>query len=351
VDNDLRLALETIQWQYPEWLWGLTVLPVLGYLIWQHWRHLRRMGLDWSQVPEVRAHSARPSRRTVIWHAALLLSGWTLAILGFASPTLPDTIDLPVWERVSIGILLDVSHSMQAAAEPHDPISPNRLELAQQAVREFITSLPGSVRIGVITFAGVAVPLVAAPSADHQAVLAKVRRLHTQFIRRPGTALADAIRQGYNLFTDMATDQPTGAIALILLSDGDTRLTPDLREAIQQASLPIHTLGIGAPQPVRILASNLPADPRGSRPQTPLVTTVNAALLRLIAEQTGGRYAPFVNREELHRTLQQIVSQQRHQVVERLDHARSFHRVFFLGAFGCLLIYQVFNRPRIGSVS
>jgi hypothetical protein len=192
---------------------------------------------------------------------------------------------------------------------------------------------------------------VAAPSADHQAVLAKVRRLHTQFIRRPGTALADAIRQGHNLFTDRPTDQPTGAIALILLSDGDTHLTPDLREAIQQASLPIHTLGIGAPQPVRLSASNLPAYPRGSRPQTPLVTTVNAALLRWIAEQTGGRYAPFVNREELRRALQQIVSQQRHQVVERLDHARSFHRVLFLGAFSCLLIYQVFNRPRIGEVS
>jgi hypothetical protein len=149
----------------------------------------------------------------------------------------------------------------------------------------------------------------------------------------------------------MPTDQSTGAIALILLSDGDTRLTPDLREALQYASLPIHTLGIGTPQPVRLSASNLPANPRGARPQTPLVTTVNAALLRWVAEQTGGRYAPFVNREEIYRTLQQIVSQQRHQVVERLDHARSLHRVFFLGAFGCLLIYQVFNRPRIGAVS
>jgi Ca-activated chloride channel family protein len=287
----------------------------------------------------------------LIGHAALLLSSWTLAILGFASPTLPGTIDSPVWERVSIGLLLDVSRSMQAAAEPYDPAGPNRLELAQQVVREFITSLPGGVRIGVITFAGVAVPLVAAPSTDHQAVLAKVRRLHPQFIRHPGTALADAIRQGHNLFTDMPTDPPTSAIALILLSDGDTHLTPDLREAIQQASLPIHTLGIGAPQPVRLSASDLPAHPRGPQPRTPLVTTVNAALLRWIAEQTGGQYAPFVNREELHRTLQQIVSQQRHQVVERLDHARSFHRVFFLGAFSCLLIYQVLNRPRIGKVS
>ena len=345
------LALETIQWQYPEWLWGLTMLPVLGYLIWQHGRCLRHMGLNWSQVPEVRAHSARPSRRTVIGHAALLLSGWTLAILGFASPTLPGATDSPVWERVSIGLLLDVSHSMQAAAEPHDPASPNRLELVQQAVREFITALPDGVRIGVIAFAGVAVPLVAAPSADHQAILAKVRRLHTQFIRRPGTALADAIRQGHNLFTDMPTDQLTGAIALILLSDGDTRLTPELHEAIQQASLPIHTLGIGALQPVRLSAPHLPADPRGSRPQPPLVTTVNAVLLRWIADQTGGRYAPFVNREELNRTLQQIVSQQRHQVVERLDQARSFHRVFFLGAFSCLLIYQALNRPRIGKIS
>jgi hypothetical protein len=149
----------------------------------------------------------------------------------------------------------------------------------------------------------------------------------------------------------MPTDQPTSAIALILLSDGDTRLTPALREAIQQASLPIHTLGIGAPQPLRLPAFDLPAYSRGSQSRTPLVSTVNTALLRWIAEQTGGQYAPFVHREDLRRTLQQIVSQQRHQVVERLVYTRSFHRVFFLGAFSCLLIYQVLNRPRIGEVS
>jgi hypothetical protein len=136
-----------------------------------------------------------------------------------------------------------------------------------------------------------------------------------------------------------------------LLSDGDTHLTPDLREAIQQASLPIHTLGIVAPQPVRLSASRLPADSGGDRPQTPLVTTVDAALLRWIAEQTGGRYTPFVNREELHRSLRQIVSQQRHQVLEPFNHAHALHRVFFLGAFSCLLIYQVLNRPRIGKIS
>ena len=341
-------TLEAIQWNYPNLLWGLAALPIPGYLIWHHWRRLRRMAPDWSRAPEVRAHATLPSRRTAGWHAALLLSSWTLAILGFASPTLPGTTYAPVWERVSIGLLLDVSRSMQAASEPYDPAGPNRLELAQQAVREFITSLPGGIRIGVIAFAGVAVPIVAAPSSDHQAILAKVRRLDTQFIRHPGTALADAIRQGHNLFTDMTTDQPAGAIALILLSDGDTRLTPDLRKAIQQAGLPIHTLGIGAPQPVRLSTSSLPSYPGGSRRHTPLVTTVNAALLRLIAEQTGGRYAPFVNRAELNHTLWQIVLQQRHQVLERLDHVRSLHRIFFLGAFSCLFLYQVLNRPRVG---
>ncbi|MDH3600720.1 MAG: VWA domain-containing protein [Candidatus Tectomicrobia bacterium] len=343
-------ALESIQWKHPELLWGLTALPILGYLIRHHWRRLHRMHLDWSLAPEVRAHAALPSRRTAGWHAAFLLSSWTLAILGFASPTLPGATGSPVWERASIGLLLDVSRSMQAAAEPHDLAGSNRLELAQQAVREFITSLPSGVRIGVIAFAGVAVPIVATPSADHQAVLAKVWRLHTQFIRHPGTALADAIRQGHNLFAEMPTDQTAGAIILILLSDGDTHLTPDLREAIQQASLPIHTLGIGSPAPARLSTSSLTAHPGGSRRQTPLVTTVNPALLRWIAEQTGGRYAPFVDRDELNRTLRQIVSQQRHQVLERLDHARSLHRVFFLGAFGCLLIYQILNRPRIGDM-
>ena len=343
-------TMQAIQWQHPEWLWGLVALPILGYLIRQHWLGLHRMSLNWSLAPEVRAHTTLPSRRTAAWHAVLLLSSWTLAILGFASPTLPGISHSPVWERVSMGLLLDVSRSMQAAAEPHHPAGPNRLELAQQAVREFITSLPAGVRIGVIAFAGVSVPIVAAPSADHQAVLAKVRRLDTHFIRHPGTALADAIRQGHNLFADMSTDQPAGPITLILLSDGDTHLTPNLRSAIQQARLPIHTFGVGAPQPIRLSVSSLPSYSGRSERQTSSITRVNPALLRWIAEQTGGQYAPFANRNELLHTLQKIVSQQRQQVLEPLIHAHSLHRFFFLGAFGCLLIYQILNRPRIGGM-
>jgi hypothetical protein len=334
-----------IQWDNPEVLWGLVVLPLLGSLLWYDWWLHRRLGRQWSQVAGVRQRSTLPSLRAILWQTWWLLTSVALALVGFASPTLPHVIWEPAWERVAIGLLLDVSRSMGASAEPHDPMSVSRLDLLKHTVQELLIRLPGGVRVGVIVFAGVAVPLVPEPTTDHQAVLAKVRRLHPEFIINPGTDLAGAIRQGMAMFVDTAAQEQLAAISFILLSDGDTALTPELRQLVQQTPLPIYTLALGTPYAARIPDPRVPARFLEDQHGIPVTTTSNEALLRFIAEQTGGLHTPFTKRETLIQALQQRIEQQGSQVGQPVPRPQPVRQFCFLGAFCCLLLYQFQTRP------
>jgi hypothetical protein len=233
-----------------------------------------------------------PSMWRVGCSAVLLLAGVALAVLGFASPMLPYVTWETAWKRVAIGLILDVSRSMGAVADPDASTTLSRLELLKQAVQELLVSLPSGVRIGVVVFAGVAVPLVPEPTADLQAVLAKIRRLYPEFIINPGSNLAAAIRQGLTLFTAITTDERPDTVALILLSDGDTTLTPELRQVVQRATLPIFALGVGLSQAVRIPDARFPSGVTEDQRGRLVTTAVNDAMLRFIAEQTGGIYTP-----------------------------------------------------------
>lgn len=333
-------------WEHPEVLWGLVALPLLLCLLWITWRQKRQIVQQWSQVAAVLQRSLRPSLWAESWRALLLVSGYTCAILGFASPTVHTVAWEPTWERVSLGLLLDVSPSMGAAAAPGNRQKISRLAMLQDVVQALIEHLPDGVRVGVIAFAGVAVPIVPEASADHQAVLAKVRRLDTHFIRNPGTALSSAIQQGLALFVDPTQDEQPKTASLILLSDGDTTITRSLRRTVKQTPVPIYTLGIGSPRPTRIPDANAPGGVMVNDQGRPLTTRVNAAVLRFIAERTGGTYYPFTERVALSQTLQRIVAQHSRQVLRQVSRSRSVRRPFFGAAVGCLFLHLFATRKR-----
>jgi hypothetical protein len=224
-------------------------------------------------------------------------------------------------------------------------MSVSRLDLLKHTVQELLIRLPAGVRVGVIVFAGVAVPLVPEPTTDHQAVLAKVRRLHSEFIINPGTNLAGAIRQGVTMLVDTAAQEQPAVMSFILLSDGDTAVTPELRTIVLQAPLPIFTLALGAPNAARIPDPRVSARFLEDQHGTPVTTTSNEALLRFIAAQTGGLHVPFAQRETVMQALQQMIEQQGRQVAQPVPRLQPVRQFCFLGAFCCLLLYQVQTRP------
>lgn len=336
--------LHTVQWEYPIALWCLALLPILAALLAYDWLLQRRLLRRWSQVAAVRSHSMLPSLRTELQRAICLLSGFALAILGFASPMLSSVHLEPAWERVAIGFILDVSPSMRAPADSQRPTGPSRLALLKQAVQDLFEHLPSGVRVGIVAFAGVSVPIVSQPSADHQAILAKIRRLDPTFIVNPGTNLAAAVQQGLSLFVDTTLDAQPDTVSLILLSDGDTSITPALQHALRQTPIPIYTLGIGEPRPTRIPDPQRPDGFLTDQAGRVLTTVVNASVLRFIAEQTGGIYYPAAQRADLSQRLQQLVDSYGQRVAEPVQRPRSARRGLFFAAFCCILLYQFQTR-------
>ena len=85
-----------IQWDNPEVLWGLVVLPLLGALLWHDWWLHRRLGRQWSQVIGVRQRSTLPSIRGILWQTCLLLTSVALAIVARVAPgSLATTLSMP----------------------------------------------------------------------------------------------------------------------------------------------------------------------------------------------------------------------------------------------------------------
>jgi hypothetical protein len=76
-----------------------------------------------------------------------------------------------------------------------------------------------------------------------------------------------------------------------------------------------------------------------------VITTINEALLRFIAEQTGGLHVPFAKRETVIQALRQMIEQQGSQVAQPVPRPHPVRQFCFLGAFCCLLLYQFQTRP------
>jgi Ca-activated chloride channel family protein len=336
--------LPTVRWEYPAALWCLALLPLLAALLAYGWILQRRLLQRWSQVAAVRSHSMLPSLRTELQRAFCLLSGFALAVLGFASPMLSSVHLEPAWERVALGLILDVSPSMRAPANPQMPTGPSRIDLLKQTALDLFEHLPNGVRVGIVAFAGVSVPIVSQPSADHQAIIAKIRRLEPTFIVNPGSNLAAAVQQGLSLFVDTTLDTKPDTVSLILLSDGDSSITPALQHALQQTPIPIYTLGIGAPQPARIPAPQRTDGFLTNQAGQALTTVVNASVLRFIAEQTGGMYYPAAQRVDLSQRLRQLVDSYGQRVAEPVQRPRSARRGLFFAAFCSILLYQFQTR-------
>jgi Ca-activated chloride channel family protein len=133
---------------WPDLLWTLLLVPALiaGYL-WLLRRRVRTTVI----VPELSAmRRAQSGRRALRRHIppALCLAAITCGLIGAAGPT--ARVVLPA-DYMTLVLAMDVSRSMLA-----EDVAPSRIKASQAAVKAFVESLPASVRVGLVTFAGTA---------------------------------------------------------------------------------------------------------------------------------------------------------------------------------------------------
>ena len=310
-----------MQWDYPWVLTGLLAVPGLAYLFGVLWRQKTAFREAWGQLPYTRAHSLPPAAVRHYLSTVLFLLGFTLSVVGFASPLLQRTAWEPFWENVALVVMMDFSRSMEAPRDPDELNAPSRFVETRQNILGFLSNLPPGVKVSFVPFSEYAIPITSGFSDDHGELVAKVRRLQRDFFYKQGTDLALALQEGFNLadaFMRLHADSGNGAgrppvTSIILISDGDEPINDDLRKAINERNgspVPVFTIGIGSAIPAYIPDDESAVGYLLDDQQQPVTTALNTETLRFIADKTGGAYHTFAERGELVAALQDIIQEQ-----------------------------------------
>ena len=263
--------------EYPKLLW-LLVIPALLVL---HYIYLELS----ERHPHLRVSTSVPwmaagrSFMALLRHVPFLLRIFALSmiIVAIARPRSSEEMERVDTEGIDIVLAMDVSTSMLAR-----DLTPDRISASKDIAIEFIAQRPTD-RMGIVVFAGESFtqcPL----TTDRATLINLMKDVQTDLIE-DGTAI------GNGLATAVARmkDSDAKSRVVILLTDGVNNrgeISPQMAAEIAKTyGVRVYTIGVGkegmAPYPVMT--------PWGVEVQNVKVE-IDEALLKEIAESTGGRY-------------------------------------------------------------
>jgi len=221
-------------------------------------------------------------------------------IFTLARPVAP----VPVPDnRTTVMLSIDVSRSMMA----HDVV-PTRLDAAKKAAIEFVRSLPGGAKVGLVSFSSYAT-LVTPPTDDHDRVIKAINSLNLEFATAIGDGLLEALYAlpGRQRPENPPTPGPEATpvdpsrlppATVVLLSDGQSnRGTPpeDAAVVARQWHVKVYTVGLGSPEGTFLEL--------GGRS---IFVRLDEETLKEIAEVTGGAYWRVASTTELSRVYSRL---------------------------------------------
>jgi Ca-activated chloride channel family protein len=330
-----------ISFQQPEFLWLLTLLPVVWLL---RGRRGPVAAVEYSDVGIAREVARTARSRIGRWAWLLPLLAAALMIVGLARPQRGHSRTEITANGIDIMLGLDISGSMQALDFMVDGRRVNRISIVKSVVSQFIEERPND-RIGLVAFA--AVPYMVSPlTLDHDWLQQNLERVNTAAAGDDGTAIGSAIAACVNrLRTTSAKSK-----VVILLTDGMNntgKISPlAAAEAAKAMGVKIYTIGVGvrgmAPIPVR--------DEAGRMHLIMDKVDVDEKTLTTVAEETGGTFYRATDTDSLQRIYGQINRlETTAQTVQKFEHYDELYSwavipsVAILG-FGLLLQLTRFRR-------
>ena len=224
------------------------------------------------------------SRISYIAPAALVIAIALMAIAA-ARPQIGER-DVEVQQRgVDLVVVLDVSNSMLA-----DDAKPSRLAQAQTEIGALLDRMLGN-RVGFVIFARQ--PFVRSPlTADLQALHGIVLGVDQERgLVPPGSDLGAAIRGAQKLLDGDTADTK----AMLIVSDGEDRgagVSAAVQDA-RRANIRVYTTGVGTTAGAAVQDADSVTGilrPRRDASGAAVVTRLDDAALRTIADTGGGRY-------------------------------------------------------------
>jgi Ca-activated chloride channel family protein len=216
-----------------------------------------------------------------------------LLIIILARPQATDRFQDISTEGIDIVLTLDISGSMLAR-----DFRPDRLEASKNVATEFISGRPYD-RIGLVVFSGESFtqcPL----TTDHAVLINLLREIQSGMIE-DGTAIGNGLATSVNRIKDSEAKSKV----IILLTDGVNNrgeIAPATAADIAKTyGIRVYTVGVGtqgmAPYPVQT--------PYGIQYQD-MPVEIDEAILREIAENTGGKYFRATDNNKLEQVYSEI---------------------------------------------
>src|SRR5690606_20119376 len=199
--------LKNLQWEYPQLLFLLPLVPILFWLR----DLLHRRDKQYVKVSMIRKSDFMNWVAFVrLLPAFLYLLAICLTVIAVARPqTITQKTDR-YSEGIDIILALDISESMLER-----DLQPNRLAAAKEVAKRFIRNRIQD-RIGLVIFAGEAYSLCPL-TTDYDLLMQYIEDLRPDMIKEAGTAIGSALAVGINRMRDSKGNSKV----IILLSDGD----------------------------------------------------------------------------------------------------------------------------------
>jgi Ca-activated chloride channel family protein len=297
------------------------VLLLLLAPLWYGWRTLGRRPrppVDRIGFPALAFLGDAPRTGPARWRwipDALRVGGLTLLILALARPQQPHDVQEIRSKSRNIMVALDISSSMKAT----DFKPGNRLEVARGVLAEFVRRRQGDL-IGLVIFAGRS--FLQAPLTPDTDLLGEMLDRVDIGLLPDGTAIGTALALALGQLKEL----PAKATAIVLITDGANNTgkpTPYVAaEAARALGVRIHTIGVSAPDSTAIDDGFIWRE--GRTPDR--LTSSDEAVLRRIADRSGGRYFRATDPEALERIMTEIDPLERTDV--RISETRDYRELF-----------------------
>lgn len=269
--------------KHPELIPMLVLIPALiAFLYFTFQKRLKALK-QLCKSTKLSSIFPKNSNLKLVLRYILLVSAFSLLIIAFISPRWGYDWKPVETKGTNIYIALDISRSMLA-----EDISPSRLVRAKHELTKLIDKLTGD-RVGLIIFAGDSF-LQAPLTHDYLMIKEWLSQIDVNYVPVAGTSMKSAIDLAIQGFGHIESDSK----AIIIISDGEEHSTSAENQALFETvnkairkNIKIYSIGIGTNKgsPIRY-KGELVKDQNNNV----VVSKLNGALLKEVAEKSGGYY-------------------------------------------------------------